>query len=160
MLFKFGFQKQSCYLWPCGLGGPISWILWKVTVRITWVFNKWQSCRASLDGSDGKESTCYAGHLVSIPRSWRSPGEGYGNPLQYSCLENLHGHRSLVVYSPWGHRVRHSWATKQLSHAEKTLSLSKSLRVIETLHMDIASCCKYHPIIFLLVLSWLWVLIP
>ena len=29
-----------------------------------------------------------------------SPGGGYGNPLQYSCLENSHGQRSLVVYSP------------------------------------------------------------
>ena len=31
----------------------------------------------------------------------RSPGEGHGNPLQYSCLENPHGLRSLVSYSPW-----------------------------------------------------------
>ena len=28
----------------------------------------------------------------------------HGNPLQYSCLENLHGQRSLVGYSPWGHK--------------------------------------------------------
>ena len=32
----------------------------------------------------------------------RSPGGGNGNPLQYSCLENPHGERSLVGYSPWG----------------------------------------------------------
>ena len=38
--------------------------------------------------SDGKESTCNAGHLDSIPGSGRSPEEGNGNPLQYSCLEN------------------------------------------------------------------------
>jgi len=31
----------------------------------------------------------------------RSPGGGHGNPLQYSCLENPHGQRSLVGYSPW-----------------------------------------------------------
>ena len=37
-----------------------------------------------------------------------SPGDGNGNPLQYSCLDNPLGHRSLVTYSPWGHkRVRH-----------------------------------------------------
>ena len=40
-------------------------------------------------GSDGKVSTYNAGDPVSIPRSRRSPGEGNGNPLQYSCLENL-----------------------------------------------------------------------
>ena len=39
-------------------------------------------------GSDGKESACNAGDLGSILGSGRSPGEGRGNPLQYSCLEN------------------------------------------------------------------------
>ena len=38
--------------------------------------------------SDGKESACNAGDLGSIPGSGRSPGEGNGHPLQYSCLEN------------------------------------------------------------------------
>ena len=37
--------------------------------------------------SVGKESTCNAGDPSSIPGSGRSPGEGDGNPLQYSCLE-------------------------------------------------------------------------
>ena len=40
-------------------------------------------------GSDGKESTCNSGDLGSIPGSGRFPGEGDGNPLQYSCLENF-----------------------------------------------------------------------
>ena len=39
-------------------------------------------------GSDGKESACNAGDPGSIPGSGRSPGEGNGNPLQYSCLGN------------------------------------------------------------------------
>ena len=39
-------------------------------------------------GSDGKESACSVGDPGSIPGSGRSPGEGNGNPLQYSCLEN------------------------------------------------------------------------
>ena len=39
-------------------------------------------------GSDDKESACNAGDLGLIPGSGRSPGEGHGNPLQYSCLEN------------------------------------------------------------------------
>ena len=39
-------------------------------------------------GSDSKESACKAGHTRLIPGSGRSPGEGNGNPLQYSCLEN------------------------------------------------------------------------
>ena len=39
-------------------------------------------------GSDGKASACNAGDLGSIPALGSSPGEGNGNPLQYSCLEN------------------------------------------------------------------------
>ena len=40
------------------------------------------------DGAEVKASACNAGDLGSIPGSGRSPGEGSGNPLQYSCLEN------------------------------------------------------------------------
>ena len=39
-------------------------------------------------GSHSKESACSTGDLGSIPKLGRSPGEGNGNPLQYSCLEN------------------------------------------------------------------------
>ena len=44
-----------------------------------------------LGSSDGKESACNAGDVGLIPESERSPGEGNGNPLQYSCLENFMG---------------------------------------------------------------------
>ena len=55
-------------------------------------------------GSDSKESACNAGHTGSVPGLGRSPGGGHGNPLQCSCLENPHGQRSLVGYSPWGRK--------------------------------------------------------
>ena len=58
-------------------------------------------------GSDGKEFNCNAGDLGLIPRLRRFPGGGHDKPLQYSCLENSHGQRSLVSYSPWSHRVGH-----------------------------------------------------
>ena len=54
--------------------------------------------------SDSKESTCNVKDLGSIPGLGRSPGGGHGNPLQYSCLENPHGQRSLGGYSPWGRK--------------------------------------------------------
>ena len=53
-------------------------------------------------GSDGKESICNTGDLGSIPGLGRSPGGGHGNPLQYSCLENPPGQRSLMGYNPSG----------------------------------------------------------
>ena len=63
-------------------------------------------------GSDGKEFTSNVGDLGLIPGLGRSPGRGHGHPLQYSCLENLHGQRSLVGYSLRSPSVRHDWATK------------------------------------------------
>ena len=64
-------------------------------------------------GSDGKESACNAGGLGLIPELGRSPGGRNGNSLQYFCLENLHGQRSLVGSSPWGHNELDT--TEQLS---------------------------------------------
>ena len=67
------------------------------------------------------EFACNAGDLGSIPGSGRTPGEGHGNPLQYSCLENSHGQRSLEGYSPWG--CNESDMTEQLStHTHNTYS--------------------------------------
>ena len=55
-------------------------------------------------GNDSKESTYNAGDLGSIPGSGRSPGGGHSNPLQYSCLENPYGQRSLEGYGPRGRK--------------------------------------------------------
>ena len=51
-------------------------------------------------GSAGKASACNVGDLDLIPGSVRSSGEGNGNPLQYSCLENpvARGARGATVY--------------------------------------------------------------
>ena len=56
-----------------------------------------------------KHSPASAGDTGPIPGPGRSPGEGNGNPLQYSCLEDPMegeslGERSLVSYSPWGRK--------------------------------------------------------
>ena len=70
----FGGYTQECNCW-------VIWLLWPMTYNYeppaaqeTWVW------------SLGRENT---------------PGGVHGNPLQYSCLENSHGQRSLVGYSPW-----------------------------------------------------------
>ena len=56
--------------------------------------------------SVGKESVCNAGDLGLIPGSGRSPGEGNGNPLQYSCLENPMNRRAWQAIV---HGVTKSW---------------------------------------------------
>ena len=65
---------------------------------------KWHLFKIRLGGSDSKASACNAGDSGLILESERSPGEGNGNPLQYSHLENPHGQKCLVGYSPWGHK--------------------------------------------------------
>ena len=66
-------------------------------------------------GASGKEPACQCRrHAGLIPGSTRSSGRGHGNPLQYSCLKNPHGQRSLVGYTV--HRISKSQTRlKQLS---------------------------------------------
>ena len=52
-------------------------------------------------GSDGKESGYNAGNPGSIPGSGRSPGEGNGNPLQYSCLKNSMDRNGILSRGAW-----------------------------------------------------------
>ena len=60
-------------------------------------------------GSDGTESSSSAGDLGSIPESGRPPGEGNGNPLQYSCLENSMNRGAWWAIQSTGlHRVGHN----------------------------------------------------
>ena len=67
-------------------------------------------------GSEAEKSAYNVGDLGSIPGLGRSPGGGHGNPLQYSCLENPHGQRSLVGCSPRG--CKELDMTEQLSTAQ------------------------------------------
>ena len=63
-------------------------------------------------GSVVKNLPANAGDAGSVPELGRSPGEGNGNPLQYSGKS--HRQRSLVDYRPWDHkRVGHNLAPKQ-----------------------------------------------
>ena len=62
--------------------------------------------------SAGKESAFSAGDTGSIPGSGRSPGEGNGNPLQYSCLENLMDRGAWEATVHGVVRVRHNLVTK------------------------------------------------
>ena len=71
----------------------------------------------------GKESACHCRsrkrHRASIPGLGISPGEGNGNPLQYSGLENPMG-RGAWLYSPWGHK---EWDSTEWAHTHTHTSL-------------------------------------
>ena len=86
-------------------------------------------------GSVSKESACNVGNLGSIPGLGISPRGGHGNPLQYSCLENPQGQRSLVGCSPYGRRVELDWVTQHstLKHYPHYMSYRKDKPNIESL---------------------------
>ena len=76
-------------------------------------------------GSDSKESDCNVGDPGLIPESGRSPGEGNGNPLQCSCLENFMDGETWWVARPWG--CKESDTTEWLTHTHNYSSLLWSL---------------------------------
>ena len=72
-----------------------------------------KTCRGFPWWLSGKNLPANAGDMGSIPGWGRSPGEGNGYPLQYSCLGNPMDGRSLG-YSPWGcRRVGHNLVTEE-----------------------------------------------
>ena len=87
--------------------------------------------KPSIGGSNGKEFTCHAGDLGSIPGLGRSPGGKHDNTLQYFFLENPHGQRSLASYSPWDHRVGHDRVTKHSSAHTSKLNLEPDFHITE-----------------------------
>ena len=92
-LFSLEYGQSTAY-WL------LTWQSWDIIMRLIWqsnekILNKSESSSQLImifllvpGGSDGKASAYNAGDPGSIPGSGRSPGEGNGNPLQYSCLEN------------------------------------------------------------------------
>ena len=96
-------KEPTCHHRRCkrrGLGPWVGKIPWRRDRLPTPVFLGFPG------GSDGKEFACNVGDLGLISGLGRSPGRGHGNPLQYSCLENPHGQRSLAATV---HRVTKSW---------------------------------------------------
>ena len=73
--------------------------------------------------SVGKELALNVGDLGSIPGfdPWvgKTPAGGHGNPLQYSCLEKSHGQRSLVSYSPEGHKELDTTEATEHAHMQR-----------------------------------------
>ena len=71
------------------------------------------------------------GDAGSIPGSGRSPGGGHGNPLQYSCLKNPQGQRSLVGYSPWSCRELDTTELLTCYYMETTANILCSITNME-----------------------------
>ena len=125
-------------------------ILFSIVAASIYILNVCQQCkRVSLfsasfptlgfpSGSNGKESACNAGYPGLIPGSGRSPGEGNGNPLQYSCLENL--------------MDRGAWQATVHGDAKKESNMTEQLTLSNTCYLlsfwwwpfwlhEVVSCC-------------------
>ena len=79
-------------------------IMWLVVFFLTQGWVLWSHIQWWDFPDVGKGFAYHAGDPGSIPGLGESHGGGHSNPLQYSCLENPHGQRSLVGYSPGGHK--------------------------------------------------------
>ena len=100
-------------------------------------------CHALLQGIFPTQGSCNAGDLGSIPGLGKARWRGHVNPLQYSCLENPHGQKSLVGYSPEGHKE--SDITERLSTAQSILTytnLTASFSVLEPHPSHDISCLR------------------
>ena len=106
--------------------------------------------------SVSKESSCNTGDLGLIPGSRTSPGEGNGNPLQYSCLENPMNRGAWQVTVHGVTRVRRNLATKPPPHhlivfeseiANKYISYSHNIGTIimRIIMNHITLCLLYKP---------------
>ena len=100
-----------------GISGLISKVMGLVSVSLT----------SFPRGSVVKNPSANAGDTGLIPGSGRFPGEGYGKPIQHSCLGNSMDRGAWQGYSPWGcKRVGRGLATKH-SYMYTTSSLSPQL---------------------------------
>ena len=91
-------------------------------------------------GSDDKESTCNTGDLGLTPGLERSPGGRHGNPLQYSCLGNPSGQKSLGGLQLMGsQRAGHDWVAKH--RRAQSILLLLVLNSVGFVHWQTLSVC-------------------
>ena len=103
----------NIYHMPTRAQTPSSLLSWVLSYLIMWYL--YEVIQYFPHSSVGKESACKAGDPGSIPGSGRSPGEGNGSPLQYSCLENPMDRGAWQDTTVHGvTRVGHNFSTKPL----------------------------------------------
>ena len=100
------------------LSSSLLWVLGPDWIRSLCVLSEQKSFlstavhQGSPGGSIGQESACNAGDLGLLSGSWRTPGEGNGYPLQYSCSESpMDSKEPSGLQSMGSQRVRHDWVT-------------------------------------------------
>ena len=133
-LFGFPGEKKVKSLSPVRLFAILEWVAISFSrrpsrprdrTRVSCIAGRCFTIWATREAS-GKEAACQR-DTGSILGWGRSPGGGHGTPLQSSCLENVHGQRSLAGYSPWG--CKESDRTEQLSMLAHSLPARQHARI-------------------------------
>ena len=102
-----------------------------------WQFLNSRNHEGFLGGSAGKESTCNAGDIRDsglIPGSGRCPGDGHGNPLQYSCRENPMDRGAWWAIVHGGHRESDMTEWFSTAHTENSSTRIWSHWILVTTH--------------------------
>ena len=102
-------------------------------------------------GSDGKEFAWNSGDLSSIPGLGRSPAGGHDYSLQYSCLEDPHGHRSLAGYSPWGRKGSGTTKVTKHTHTSEWKNLPRKLSPLSN---KFEKCYMFYPLLWYPQSKW------
>ena len=96
---------ESQLVESCWINVLLGWVwnepLCYIKCHMYWHFRHHRNSKGFSSSTQLQESTCNARDHGSIPGLGRSPRGGHGNPHQYSCLENPHGQKNLMDYSPW-----------------------------------------------------------
>ena len=103
--------------------------------ELSWIELNWIIIQAFPGGSDGKESTFNAGNPSLIPGSGRSPGEGNGNPLHCSCLENSMDRETWGPQSMGSQRVGCDWMTNTITAEAHRSRVGWPLRIWPQTHL-------------------------
>ena len=106
------YHSPGVHMWWKREPLPVIFKLWGKggDYRLLWDSDEWCGPLGFPGSSDGKESACNSGDSDLIPGTGRSPGEGNGYPLQFTCLENSMD-RGARLQSMGSQRVRHDWTT-------------------------------------------------
>ena len=84
-------------------------------------------------GSDGKESACNERDLALIPVLGRSPGEGKGYPLQYSCLENSRDCIGYGVAKSWSRLRRKAMTNLNSILKSRDITLPRKVHLVKAM---------------------------
>ena len=135
---------------------PTSYIQSKppIMTKYLWIYPLVITLMGFPGGTDSTKSAWNAGDLGLIPGSGRSPGEGNGNPNQYSCLENCMDREDWWDTVHRVKRVRHNWTINTFNHSKSQFLKPLLLTAQQIISWTLLCIPSWSPPSFLLALQY------